>query len=554
MIQKLKYFSYILFFAVLAGCKKDLLDKLPTDILSDNIVWTDPNAAEQFINGIYGQIISGFERPESEWGAGIYLLDAASDDGDLTFTWSESQSLNLASFNPSNSPLAPQWNTYYAQVRRANLALANLNRIQGNDIKKARLKGEAHFLRAFTYHDLLRFYGTKKVSSEGGVPIISTPLTASDKVQIPRSSYDETVAFIVKDLDSAASLLPGVGRIEPGRASKGAALALKSRVLLYAEKWAEAAAAAKEVMNLTPGYSLFPNYENLFLTKNNSEIIFAKKYNAPIRVHGTGFSWAGYGLSIPGFETINLPAGSFGGWGGTTPTQNLVDAYEMKDGKPFGQSPLYNPADPYKNKDPRFYATVLYNGSEFGGKTVETFEGGANSKSVSGDASNTGYYIRKFLYPSAEKMTQLYPSTSDQDWIFLRYAEVLLNYAEAQNEAVGPDASVYEAVNAIRSRPGVNQPIIAGLSKDAMRQHIRNERRVELSFEEHRYFDVRRWDIAKQVLNGPIYGTKITKSGNTFNYQRIAFENRVFLDKMIVLPIPQAEIDKNPAAKQIAGW
>jgi hypothetical protein len=302
-------------------------------------------------------------------------------------------------------------------------------------------------------------------------------------------------------------------------------------------------------MNLTPGYSLFQDYETLFLTKNNSEIIFAKKFNAPVRIHGTGMAYN------PGFETINLPAGSFGGWGGIAPTQNLVDAYEMKDGKPINQSALYNPNDPYKDRDARFYATVLYNGSEFGGKKVETFEGGANSKSVSDDASNTGYYIRKFLYPSAEKMAQLYPSTSDQDWIFLRYAEVLLNYAEAHNEAVGPDATVYDAINQLRSRPSVNQPPLpAGLSQADMRQRIRNERRVELSFEEHRYFDIRRWGIAKEVLNGPLYGMKITKTATGFNYERIIFENRVFQDKMVVLPIPQAEIDKNPAAKQIAGW
>jgi hypothetical protein len=554
MTKKLKYTLYFFFFALLVSCKKDLLDKLPTDTLADNIVWTDANAAEQFVNGIYGLIISGFERPDFEWGSGIYLLDALSDDGDVTTEWSESQSYHLASFNPSNSPLAPQWNFYYSQVRRANLALENIGRVQGNDAKRNRLKGEAYFLRAFTYHDLLRFYGTKKVAGEGGVPIVSKALSPSDEFKIPRSSYDETVGFIIKDLDSAAAILPGRSGIEAGRATKGAALALKSRVLLYAERWADAAAAAKEVMNLTPGYSLLPNYTDVFLTKNHSEVIFAKKYNAPVRVHGTGISWAGYSVSNPGFETVNLPAyGSFGGWGGTTPTQNLVDAYEMTDGNPISQSPLYNTNDPYKNRDPRFYATVLYNGSSFGGKTVETFVGGANT--LGDDATNTGYNIRKFLYESPEKMQQLYPSTSDQDWIFIRYAEVLLNYAEAQNEAAGPDASVYAAINMIRSRPGVNLPALpGGLQKEEMRQRIRNERRVELSFEEHRFFDIRRWGIAKDVLNGPVFGMKITKTGNTFTYQKVTFENRIFLDKMVVLPIPQAEIDKNPAAKQIAGW
>lgn len=547
-----KLLFYITPFVVVgfAACKKDLLETVPRDQLSEVIVWTDANAAEQFVNSIYLRNISGFERPEQEWGAGVYMLDAASDDGDLAFTWSQSQSFNDASFNPANSPLFVQWGRYYGQVRAANLALENLDKVTGNDAKKQRLKGEVYFLRAFVYHDLLRFYGTKTVATEGGVPLLDKTLKPGDNFKIPRAGYSETVDFIIKDIDAAMPLLPNKNETVEGRATKGAAMALKSRVLLYAERWAEAATAARAVMTITPGYSLFPDYENIFLTKNNSEIIFAKKYNAPAVVHGAG------GPGAPGFNTVNLPAyGTFGGWGGTNPTQNLVDAYEGTDGRPIASSTVYNAADPYKNRDPRFYATVLHNGSVFSGKPVETFDGGANSKAAGPDGTNTGYYLRKFLDPRPEKVANLYPSTSDQDWIFFRYAEVLLNYAEAQNEAAGPDATVYNAINMLRTRPGVNMPALpVGLSKDEMRQRIRNERRVELAFEEHRFFDVRRWGIAKQVLNGPAQGMKITKTGNTFTYTRFTFENRVFLDKMIVLPIPQAEIDKNPAAKQIAGW
>lgn len=547
-----KNIFYLIVVVCLASCNKDILNQVPKETLSENIVFSDPAAAEQFLNIIYTKIESGFERTESNWGSGCYMLDALSDDGDVTFTWSESQSFNLGSFSPSATPLTSQWANLYYLVRSANLAISKMDGVAGDAEVKNRLKGEAYFLRAYLHHELLRFYGSKKVAGKNGIPIIDKPLTVEDNLQIPRSTYDETVSFIVEDLNKAATLLPNRDKTVAGRATKGAALALKSRVLLYGERWVEAAAAAKEVMNLSPGYSLFSNYGALFITKNNSEIIFAKKFLNPIKVHGSAIFAGNGGEGFnPGFSTVNSPAyGSFGGWGGTCPTQDFVDAYPMTDGKTITESPLYNANDPYVGRDPRFRETVFYNGSTFAGKTVETFEGGSNSKAAGTDATNTGYYLRKFHDPA---ITVLYPNSSDQDWIYIRYAEVLLNYAEAQNEAVGPDATVYDAIKQLRDRAGIS-PLVAGLSKEDMRTRIRNERRVELAFEEHRFFDIRRWGIAKQVLNGPIRGMRITKTGPTFTYTPFVFETRTFTDKMYVMPIPQFEVDRNPSAGQIGGW
>jgi len=174
---------------------------------------------------------------------------------------------------------------------------------------------------------------------------------------------------------------------------------------------------------------------------------------------------------------------------------------------------------------------------------------GPTSPASPGEDSKTGYQVRKF----ADERYAVYTKSSDQDWLFIRYAQVLLNYAEAKNEASGPEQSIYDAINAIRRKAGIpNLPL--GLTRDELWSRIRNERRVELAFGEHRFFYIRRWHIAESLLNGPLYGLKIQKTAAGFTYTRYAFENRQFLSKLNVFPIPQSEVDKNPAAKQINGW
>ncbi len=544
MKNRVLYLSFLILTIGFTSCN-EILDEIPKDKLNEAIVWNNVTAAEQFVNGIYTSIPSGFERNEPGEGCGLSLLETTTDDGNDYVDWVLMTALTTGNYSPSYYPMNSQYGSYYSSVRKANIALERLPSVAGNAADLKRLRGEAFFLRAYIYHELLRFYGYKSKetgTAATGVVLIDKSLSPTDNFLIPRASYDATVNFIVKDLDSAAVLLPNQSGTVYGRATIGAALALKSRVLLYAERWSEAAEAAKKVSILAPEYTLYKSYRGVFVDKNNSEVIFAKKYAAPNIVHGNGIDWS------PGYEGVNAPA-SQGGWGGLAPTQNLVDSYEMTDGNPTSASPLYNVSTPYANLDPRFEQTILHNGStnKSAGKTytIQTYVGGADYVK-----NQTGYYLRKFHDES--KNTS---GPSVQDWIFIRYAEVLLNYAEAQNEASGPDATVYEAINKIRSRADIKQPPIQpGLSQAQMREKIRNERRIELAFEEHRFFDVRRWGIAKDVLNGNIFGIRITKDGDNLKYEKYPIAKRTYNDKMKVLPLPAGEVQKNTAAPQIAGW
>ena len=539
----LKGAALLLLLGGLQACNDDLLNQIPKDSLTEELVWTDPQGATQFVNLIYGDMPSGFDRSYEGWAKGLYLLDGVSDDGDVSMQWTHSTPFQNATFQTTNVPWGNQWSILYNLVRKTNVALENLDRLEDEDLRD-RLRGEVHFLRAYSYHELLRLFGTPGTGgTPTGVPLIARSLTLEDDLQVPRSTYEEVVDFILSDLESAAGLLPAKDEIAAGRANQGAVSALKSRVLLYAERYEEAASAANEIMDGT--YSLFPDYGSLFLTKNNEEIIWMKKFAYPDKHHQSN---AG-GTQGAGWDVYNSPSTyrgpSDGGWGGNLPTQNFVGSYDMIDGLPQEESPLYDDQDPFENLDPRFKATVVYNGAEFRGREVELFEGGSDDVFML-----TGYFLRKFH----DEDLILYSQSSDQDWIYFRYAEVLLNYAEARNEATGPDQTVYDAINAIRERAGM--PALAeGLSQDEMRARIRNERRIELAFEEHRYYDIRRYGIAQELLDGPLLGMHMVKNEDgTITYSVEPFEERSFPEKLYVLPIPQDEIDKNPAAGQILGW
>jgi len=304
--------------------------------------------------------------------------------------------------------------------------------------------------------------------------------------------------------------------------------------LYNAGTWQAAATAAQDVMNL--GYSLHGDYQSLFLTPSSNEIIFERLY--------------AIGARHVCLEVSNS-ANGYGGWAGNTPLQNLVDAYEVKvnstTAEPFDWNNTTHTSAPYANRDPRFYATILYNGAPYRGRNVETFTpGGKDSKDGNDNwnTSKTGYYLRKFLDDNLP-INNPWDVAGTQPWIYLRYAEILLNYAEAQNEASGPDGSVYNAINLIRQRAGMPD-LPAGLNQSQMRDAIRHERQVELAFEEHRFYDVRRWKIAMVTENEPAYGITITKSGSDLIYTRkVALDGRKFEEKHYWLPIPRAEIQSS---------
>ncbi|MEI6950778.1 RagB/SusD family nutrient uptake outer membrane protein [Paraflavisolibacter sp. H34] len=527
----------------LSACKKDLLEITPTDRISEVALLNDSTLFQNYvINRYMGVRLANKEGEGTPPGFGRgfeYALWSSLTDESIYNNDDDTWLIQRGQLAPENTGIAGTfWGRSYRSIREVNFALAHIAEVSMSAGLRERLTAELKFIRAFRYHDLIRNYG--------GVVLVGDAVgeltdDLADPKLFQRSSIKESIDYAVAQLNEAAAALPANNDNSwaLGRATKGAALALKSRLLLYAASplysagtWADAAAAAKAVMDLNK-YSLFQGgYRELFLTDQNPEAIFERLYT--------------YGAPHVRTEIANGPNG-YNGWGGNVPLQNLVDDYRMANGKAITDPTSgYNPQDPYANRDPRFYATILYNGAPYRNSTVQTFRpGGKDSPDgpSNWNSSKTGYYLRKFM-DDTNPIDNPWEVAGRQPWFYIRYAEILLNYAEAQNEAVGPDATVYAAINSIRRRPSVNMPDVpVGLSQAQMREVIRNERRVELAFEEHRFYDVRRWKIAEVTENVPAYGINITKTGNTFTYARkVALEGRSFAPKHYWLPIPRAEI------------
>lgn len=539
-----------------ASCKKDFLDRQISTELTKDEVFSSYARTRDFLIGTYAYLPDGFNRLDNA------MLDAATDDAEFTWEGSAIQRYNNGSWNPYINP-DDNWNTTYTAIRRTNLYLEQSGNVDLNMYKLnpdataqqtyrnmtadlQRWRYENRFLRAYFYFDLVTRYG--------GVPLITKTLGLSDSLNLSRNSYDECVQFIVSECDSAAANLGAtVTDNDLGRATKGAALALKSRMLLYyasdlnnkghvKERWIAAAKAAKEVIDLNV-YQLEGNYRGLFRSTTSKEIIFAHRYAA-----GNGF------------ERANYPIGYDGGSSGTTPTQNLVDAYEMSDGSAFNWNNPDHAQHPYDNRDPRLAMTVILNNSQWKGRAVEAFTGGRDGAGVD-RATKTGYYLKKYV---DENLDLLLNKTSVHTWILFRLGEIYLNYAEAMNEAYGPDQdpqgfglTAIQAVNKVRDRATVKMPLLqtGQWNTATLRTKIRNERRVELAFEEHRYWDVRRWELGVTLFNSPVYGVKITRTNaTTFKYERMEVEGRVFQPKMYWYPVPQTEKMKSPALTQTPGW
>ena len=538
------------FVLLAASCKKDFLTIDPTDRVSETAVLNDSSLFEDFVVARYiGTKLQDKEGDGTNPGFGRgfeYAMWSSLTDESIynndDATWLIQRGL-LAPENLGNAGVL--WGRSYRGIRECNFALNNIANVPMSAGHKARLVGELHFIRAFRYQDLIRNYG--------GVVLMGNKVSSlSDDLQdaalFTRSTIKQSMDYVLADLDTAAAALPldNSDTWKVGRATKGAALALKSRLALYAASplynagtWDDAVKAAQSVIGLNK-YSLYQGgYGNLFLDANNNETIFARYYTKN----------AGH----THLEIANGPNG-YGGWGGNLPLQNLVDDYETNDGKVITDpTSVYDAQNPYVNRDPRFYATILYNGSTYRGSTIQTYTpGGKDSKDGpdNWNTSKTGYYLKKFMndnYP----LQNPWGNAGFQPWYYFRYAEILLNFAEAANEAFGPDVtpvgstmSARTALNLIRSRSSVNMPAVpTGLSKTAMQTAIRYERRVELAFEEHRFYDVRRWKIADVTENKPAKGIAITKSGSTLLYSpKVALDGRSFSDKMYWLPIPRAEI------------
>jgi starch-binding outer membrane protein, SusD/RagB family len=538
----------------ITACKKanSYLDKAESGGITDEELFNDYAQTDAYLANIYGSGIYASGMGVGDW-MPVYSFTyaAACDEAKCPYPFAYGPiSFTNGLISPTNNPV-DIWAKAYQNIRKTNIFLQHIDHLPVNDAiaesGKYRMKGEALFLRAFFYQELYKRYGA--------VPLLDKPLSIEDDLQLPRNSEDDVVEFIVRDCDSAAALLPAVHTASNlGRAPKGAALLLKSRVLLYAasllhnpenkpEKWQRAAEAAKAVIDLNV-YRLDDNYKTLFHTRTSPEVIFQSTVNQVWK--SVDNDWVRH----------TEPPSQGGGWGNLQPLQNLVDEYEMKLTGKLITDPTsgYDAAKPYVGRDPRFYQSIIYDGCKWAGATINTYAGsGVDGLNYNTAATKTGYYVAKLLDENATLITSYKPGS--HYWVFMRYAEALLNYAEAQNEALGtPDQTVYDAVNQIRNRANVKMPPLpVGLSKDEMRQRIRHERRVELAFEAHRFWDLRRWRIGTQEGTAA-YGMRVTKAGSTYTYEKFLLENRVYRPAFDLFPIPQTEREKDKALTQNPGY
>lgn len=553
--------KYIVIGAVIcsaASCKK-YYESVPVEQITEEYVWDalDSNGtnAKQYLNQIYSLLPTGFNRLGSDF------LCAASDDAIPSRSNTDVRTIATGGMNIFfGASMDNSWANSYAGIRRATVFLNSFGVVPLKDTSEKRYWfGEARVMRAMFYWELVRRWG--------GVPLMGdSARTLEDDIEIPRNSFEECINYIVSECDRAKdSLRPDpvdAGNI--GKWTKGGALALKARVLLYAasplfngqntgneltgytdfdiNRWKKAADAARDIIN-TGAFSLEPIFKNIFLADRSIETIFAKTKGLNRQV-----------------ETNNGPPNIASAFASalTSPTQELVDAFGMKNGKDI-TNPLsgYKPDSPYINRDSRFYATILYNGAPWLSAPLATYEGGFAKPGGTSTQTLTSYYLRKFM-GNFETATQY--SDHYSDFITFRYAEVLLNFAEATNEFSGPDAEVYSTVESIRRRAGLVpfklDALQITIDQNSMRDIIRKERRKELAFEEHRYWDIRRWKIAGEVYNKPLHGLSIVKlPTNVLIYNVVPVLNTVFDEgKNYFYPIPYNEIVSNKNMVQNPGW
>lgn len=548
----------VLFFA--ASCSKNVLNQTPLTSFSDDQVWQDEALIKAFVDRTYSLVPHGFTVSPSRNLRLACVTDECYKRGGVA------DFINAGDITPSDQGILDSWTSgdklsFWPVIKNCNLFFAKMKDADIEDSVKQNLDGQMRFLRAYSYFMLTSFYG--------GVPLATEPFGLEDDFALPRNSYDECIAFVVKELDQAAGELPlSYDAKNKGRVTKGAALAIKSRALLYRasplnnpsgdqNKWKAAADAAKAVIDLGQ-YALFSDYKGIFLQANqyNSEVIWCRPFDHINNYEGV-------------YIELSLYPNGYNGYGQIHPLQNVVDDYEMKngeipvtgytdEGKPIvNPKSGYDPQNPYVDRDPRFYATVLYDGAPFQGRRVETFlPGGKDSQEGAlspWNATLTGYYVRKFIDESIVNPDSR-SNTSNTPWIFCRYAEILLNYAEACYH-LGQEDLARQYLNMVRARPTVNMPPVTAGGQDLL-SAIQQEDRIEFVFEGHRYFDVRRWKIAPKVLNEPGRMMNIHRDQSTGKktYQVSVFSTRAFHESNYLVPIPRQEIEKDAKLEQNPGY
>ncbi|MDR1866452.1 MAG: RagB/SusD family nutrient uptake outer membrane protein [Bacteroidales bacterium] len=552
-----RIFSCLLVLGILQSC--DSFENEPLERIQDEDVWASIDSTGthlmNYLNGIYAYLPTLHNRLGNDY------LDSGSDDAVPSVDKNDSPNVNSfrnGRLSARNAVEDNAWSRNYEGIRQANVFLANVDRAH-LDVSKTNMvktwKAEARFLRAYYYFDLIRRWS--------GVPLIGDKVfSITDNLSLPRNTPDQCADYILSELNAIEKDLynsSGLADANIGRATNGAAVALRVRLLLFmasplnnpagdASKWQKAAEEARKLIDLNV-YSLHSDFKALFYTLKNTETIFLRESatsntvelnNSPVGYQSASYSCKGY----------------------TSPSQSLVDAFLTISGKNINEpNSGYDAQNPYANRDPRLGLTVFYNGSNWLNRRVETFEGGMDKPNTPYPQTKTGYYLRKFMGAN-ESSASL--ANTHHSFIMFRYAEILLSYAEALNEydPVGSKAAIEDALIQIRKRAGIQADadnrygLPVTYSQEEMRNIIHNERRIELAFEEHRFYDIRRWRIAENVMNTPVEGMKITKLGdNSFRYERISVQNSVFdAAKMYWFPIPYYEITSNPQLEQNPGW
>lgn len=548
------------------GCAK--IEDGPLERLTENYVFdpTDRNGfyAEQFLNNIYSILPNGYNR------VGGDLLDAATDDAMPSRDGVSIERFTTSSLSALSNP-DDAWGKNYEGIRKVNIFLKNID-IVPVPAKIPFWKAEARFLRAMFYFELVKRYG--------GVPLVADEVLDAEKPKnFTRNSFEECINYIVTECDA----IKGAVRPDPlattdyGRISNGVVLALKARTLLYAasplynggniggsaqqklyqgyasfdaERWNAAAQAANDLIATGRFKIDGVAYNNVFIVRKNDEVILGYLRN-----------------NSTDLETNNGPVGYAlaSAQGRTSPTQDLVDAFPAVNGREITDAVSgYVSTNPYANRDPRLASTVLYNGLNWLSRPLQTYEGGLDKPNNNTTQTKTGYYMRKHL---GNFSTATLYNAQPHNFPIFRYAEVLLNYAEARNEYLTtPDASVYKVLQDIRKRAGIAVGTTAGYSyglkssgmtKDEMRIAIRNERRIEMAFEEQRFWDLRRWKTAETELNKNLNGMIITRNpaNGALTYQKSVVGKISFANpRMYFYPIPFNEINKNTNLVQNTGW
>lgn len=541
-----KYLSIIaaaLLMGSFSSCS-DFLDRYPLEELSEESFWKTEKDAEMAVSNLYN-VLPTWDTDEA----------INSDDAVHGIKWAAGDQ-SKGVYDPENYG----WSGEYGYIRQANLVLEKIQEMDLSEDAYKKLEGQARFFRAYTYFTLIRSFGA--------VPYIDKPLEMSDVENITRTPKDEVYAKVMEDFDIAIANLPVQwDEANSGRITKGAAMAMKARAALYFNNWETAMTEAKNVMDLGQ-YELYDKdntgrYKELFweVADGCDEFILSVQFNAPTRTH--------YLIGWECFPTL--------GWGGLNPTQSLVDAFEDINGAPItSEASVYDPTNPFANRDPRLEVNVLHDGETMYGVTIKVAplkSSGNTGIAQYGDATATGYYQQKWLDPSIDPRSTGW--NMGKDWVIIRYAEVLLTYAEAKNELSPLDPSAFDAVNQVRRRVGMpdlqntdpTKPTYCG-TQDDLRKRIWNEWRVEFALEGgKRQWDIRRWGIAKDVLNAPFEGLRYTlvddpnapKGDNgkkciLYVGEPLKLAGSHYEDHNYLLPIPQSEIDLNPKLEQNPGY